>query len=1320
MKCLVVAALAVVAVGSPVPDNCLVPCGTVGQTYVALPLQYQASYAVGAGPVAPTPEVQQATAAFMAAWNAAAARANTITSTLLTPSGYVQNPAQVQTACAQFLAAWNQAATRAATVQHAVYSLPQPVQQTEEVRKATEEFMAAWRAAAQRVSTIQQAITVSADPYSSAPKPVEATEEVKRATAEFMEAWNKAAARVPSIQTTMYQLSGTTPSATPAQPAGSTPQFAPSVEQATAEFMKAWNAAAAAAAAAPDVNIIMGASSLPRTPAQAVVYQAHSVGTPSAPSSFTPAAPPVPSYGAPRPVEPTPEVQRATAEFMAAWNKAAARATKIQSVLVKSGTPGHYNIQVPQQVQATREVQKATAEFMAAWNEAARQATTVQHAMYSVPQPVQPTEEVRRATAEFMAAWEAAAQRASAIRQAVSVTADPYSAAPKQVEATEEVKRATAEFMDAWNKAAARVGAIQTTVYQVAGTVPAAGPAQLSGSAPRFTPAVEQATAEFMKVWNAAAAAAAAAPDVNIIMGASSLPRTPAQAVVYQAHSVGTPSAPSSFTPAAPPVPSYGAPRPVEPTPEVQRATAEFMAAWNKAAARATKIQSVLVKSGTPGHYNIQVPQQVQATREVQKATAEFMAAWNEAARRATTVQHAMYSVPQPVQPTEEVRRATAEFMASWEAAAQRASAIRQAVSVTADPYSAAPKQVEATEEVKRATAEFMDAWNKAAARVGAIQTTVYQVAGTVPAAGPAQLSGSAPRFTPSVEQATAEFMKAWNAAAAAAAAAPDVNIIMGASSLPRTPAQAVVYQAHSVGTPSAPSSFTPAAPPVPSYGAPRPVEPTPEVQRATAEFMAAWNKAAARATKIQSVLVKSGTPGHYNIQVPQQVQATREVQKATAEFMAAWNEAARRATTVQHAMYSVPQPVQPTEEVRRATAEFMASWEAAAQRASAIRQAVSVTADPYSAAPKQVEATEEVKRATAEFMDAWNKAAARVGAIQTTVYQVAGTVPAAGPAQLSGSAPRFTPSVEQATAEFMKAWNAAAAAAAAAPDVNIIMGAGSRPQAPSHSFTYSAPTSAVHTYGVPQPVEPTPEVQRATAEFMAAWNAAAQKATQIQSSLVKSAQAPTQVGATDAVKKATQEFMAAYNAAARRAPVVEQAVSTIPQQVQETDEVKRATAEFMNAWHAAAQRASAIKQTVSSGPQPVQATDAVQRATAAFMTAWNEAASRVPRIETTMYTLSGSSALDTCAACAAPSPVSDTPEVRAAKEQFMATFRAAEAAARRASVSRGVLPVPSVLAVHAPSHVVTYSTGAPAHSYVLSDRLFAPFQGLPLHVKDC
>merc|ERR1712042_257879 len=113
---------------------------------------------------------------------------------------------------------------------------------------------------------------------------------------------------------------------------------------------------------------------------------------------------------------------------------------------------------------------------------------------------------------------------------------------------------------------------------------------------------------------------------------------------------------------AADSVPSHGAPEPVKPTADVQKATAEFMAAWNKAAARATKIQTILVKSGTPGHYTFQAPQQVQATQEVQRATAEFMAAWNEAARRATTVQHAMYALPQPVQPTAEVQRATEEF----------------------------------------------------------------------------------------------------------------------------------------------------------------------------------------------------------------------------------------------------------------------------------------------------------------------------------------------------------------------------------------------------------------------------------------------------------------------------------------------------------------------------------------------------------------------------------------------------------------------------------------------------------------------------------
>merc|ERR1712168_192607 len=235
----------------------------------------------------------------------------------------------------------------------------------------------------------------------------------------------------------------------------------------------------------------------------------------------------------------------------------------------------------------------------------------------------------------------------------------------------------------------------------------------------------------------------------------------------------------------------------------------------------------------------------------------------------------------------------------------------------------------------------------------------------------------------------------------------------------------------------------------------------------------------------------------------------------------------------------------------------------------------------------------------------------------------------------------------------------------------------------------------------------------------MAAWNAAAKRATVItKSAATHQTTRPAYEDGPDAVKKATEEFMAAYNAAVRRATVVEQAVSTLPVQVGETDAVKAATAEFMSAWHAAAERAPSISQTAYSSALPDNS--AVEKATAEFMAAWNEAAARVPKIETTMYALSGSSTMGTCAACATPTPVVETSEVQAAREAFMVQFRAAEAAAQTASVSHGVLPVPSALTMYAPRHAVTYSAAVPVHGYALSDRLFAPFSTLPLHVKDC
>ena len=112
---------------------------------------------------------------------------------------------------------------------------------------------------------------------------------------------------------------------------------------------------------------------------------------------------------------------------------------------------------------------------------------------------------------------------------------------------TDEVRRATERFMAAWNQAAARVRTIQPTIYQVAGAAPGEAPRIVDG-VPQFTVAQEKASAEFMKIWRAAAAAAEAAPDVNIIMGASQLRQ---------------PAAPAPLAPQAPVAVGYSGTAPV-------------------------------------------------------------------------------------------------------------------------------------------------------------------------------------------------------------------------------------------------------------------------------------------------------------------------------------------------------------------------------------------------------------------------------------------------------------------------------------------------------------------------------------------------------------------------------------------------------------------------------------------------------------------------------------------------------------------------------------------------------------------------------------
>ncbi|XP_066989943.1 uncharacterized protein [Macrobrachium rosenbergii] len=1272
MKILVIAVLVVAAAGWPIPDHSNgKPWGDWdnGEADSAGHHQHSGHYVHQAATVSvqPTPEVQQATAAFMSAWNEAAARATKIQSTLVksgSPGGHyvVEVPRQVeatnevQRATSEFMAAWNQAARRAYTVEHAVNAAPQPVQETADVKRATAEFMSAWEAAARQASAIKQAVS-----YTGTHQQVDHTDEVKKATADFMAAWNEAASRVPHIKSTMYTISGTVASPAPLHTTESGPQFTPSVEQATAEFMKAWHAAAAAAKAAQDTDVIARSGlHSSRYTSEGLAASGHSSASASSLQY---------QAGVPQPVRPTPEVESATAAFMAAWNEAAARARVIESTLVKSSWGGQYTVEVPRQVQETEEVKRATAQFMAAWNEAASRSSTVKQALHGRKESLGDTYDVERETSEFVSAWGAAAERASDIRREIS-----YTKAPEPVDHTDAVKKATAEFMAAWKEAADRVPRIKSTMYSISGAVAAPDSHHVRESATVFSPSVEQATAEFMKAWHAAAKAAADAPDTDVTSDYSYSDKSSSyRASEVSAHHTGIP-------------------QPVRPTPEVESATAAFMAAWNEAAARAKVIESTLVRSSWGGQYTVEVPRQVQETEEVKRATAQFMAAWNEAASRSSTVKQALHGRKESLGGTYDVERETSEFVSAWGAAAERASDIRREIS-----YTQAPEPVDHTDAVKKATAEFMAAWKEAADRVPRIKSTMYSISGAVAAPDSHHVRESATVFSPSVEQATAEFMKAWHAAAKAAADAPDTDVTSDYS-----------YSDKS-------SSYRASEDSALEDGVPKPVRPTPEVERATAIFMAAWNKAADRAAVIESTLARKSSADREEVEFAKEDAEAEEVKKATDEFAEAWNEASQHESTIKQALHSAPEPVKETEDVERATSEFMSAWKTAAQQASGIGRFVSP-----SGAPQPVEHTAEVKLATQQFLSAWKEAAKRVPKIESSIYRISGTK--ASPATHHAAAvsvPQFTPSVAEATAEFTKAWNAAAARTShRSKEIS------SKPFGQDTSSAYqssSKVTAALET------VQPTPEVQSATASFMAAWNAAAERANKIQSLLVKSShlgqkvEIPQQAQDTDAVKTATEEFMASWNAAAQSGAAVEQAFSTLPQQTQQTAEVQKATAEFMAAWHAAAEQASAIKQSIpaSSGTftaqKEVATAQDVEKATANFMTAWNQAAAKVPKIETTMYTLSGSD----CRCEGAPAAVVDTPEVLAAREAFMVKFREAQNAASRTPVSQGVLPLPQGTAAAPSVHAVVFNPGAPAQVYTFDGRIFSPVAGQPKDVKE-
>ncbi|XP_076054128.1 uncharacterized protein LOC143032849 [Oratosquilla oratoria] len=992
------------------------------------------------------------------------------------------------------------------------------------------------------------------------------------------------------------------------------------------------------------------------------------------------------SAGAPQPVQPTAAVAQATAEFMAAWNAAYERASKIQTTLVKVGPSGYSHFTPPKQVQETEAVRRATAEFMAAWNAAAERASAVEIGVtYGPPEPVRPTPEVQRATAEFMAAWHAAAQRAAAVHATITYS----TGAPKPVDHTDEVKRATAEFMKAYQAAAARVPKIQTTMYQVSGIQ--AAPVLAAPQPVKFTPEVERATAEFMAAFNKAAALAAAAPDDDT----SNLP-----IVTYTA---AVPSETYTGPMASGIIMESGY------TKEVEEARRQFQLAFEAAAARAAAapddddyVTYFEYSAPAPAPGPVVITNQVYTgpfasgdivesgyTMEVDEARKEFEKAYAGAAALAAAAPDTeVYSGAAVIDPGYEVPAVSFAGHVVVPAAPVVVPAAAPAPAQVYTGPQASGIIVESgyTMEVDEARKDFEDAYANAAALAaaapdtddysGAVVSVQYAAPAPVPAApapAPVVLTGPVytgplasgvivdSGYTKEVHDAREDFQEAYESAAALAAAAPDTDDYSGA-------VVSVQYTAPAVPAP------------VETYTGP----------------------------KASGIIVDSGY--------------TKEVHEAREDFQEAYDSAAALAAAAPdvHIYTAAPAPV-----THHAGAVVVAHVPAAP--ALVYAPAPIAAATPYTGplASGEITAsgfTKEVEAARQEFLAAYREAAARVPKPDTTQYSAPAPGTPAASAPVAPAGPKYTGpfasgviaesgytiEVDQARKEFMKAYEAAADLAAKTPDYNVI--------------TYSTAIKTPAQEGAPMPVRPTADVAKATAEFMAAWNAAASRVATIESTLVKYKPAtkaaivlPTREEALEALRKANEEFMAAWNAAAQRTESVKQALHYGPPvAVEPTDEVQKATAEFMAAWQAAARRVPKIEQAMVKAttytigvPEQVEATDEVKKATAEFMAAWNAAAARVPKIETTMY------------AMAQPTAVS-----AGGDSQFVSFFKTAEEKAVQPTTTASFIPFP--VNVGFANNVGTYiayagttaavpETVATLKTFPLNQRLFAPVQGLPV-----
>ena len=547
---------------------------------------------------------------------------------------------------------------------------------------------------------------------------------------------------------------------------------------------------------------------------------------------------------------------------------------------------------------------------------------------------------------------------------------------------------------------------------------------------------------------------------------------------------------------------------------------------------------------------------------------------------------------------------------------------------------------------------------------------------------------------TAEVKAAKASFQAAYDAAAAAAEAAPDVNIITGAVPVATysAPAPQAAYLA------PAPVAIKYSGPSAPLDASGR-VDDTAEVKAAKASFQATYDALAAAAEAAPDVNIITGA-------VP------------VATYSAPAPQAAYLAPAPVAIKYSGPSApldasgrVDDTAEVKAAKASFQATYDALAAAAEA--------------APDVNIITGAVPVAT------YSAPAPQAAYLAPAPVAIKYSGPSA-PLDASGRVDD-TAEVKAAKASFQAAYDAAAAAAEAAPDVNIITGAVpvATYSAPAPQAAYLAPAPVAIKYSGPSApldasgrVEDTAEVKAAKASFQATYDAlaAAAEAAPDVNIITASQQAPATLPvistygqesyndgsyefsyttsdssrheSADAANNVKGNFEFVADDAQRRRVDYRAGAETgfiasgvhLPVSVQDTAAVAAAKASFRSAYDAAAAAADAAPDTdIITGAAPVVAVN-----TATYSAPAPQAAYLAPAPVAIKY--SGPSApLD------ASGRVEDTAEVKAAKVAFKAAYDAAAAAAEAApdvNIITGAVPVAAV-------NTATYSAPAPQAAYL-------------------